>query len=462
VPLPDRFAERAAAIVGSPFVSRDPARLESYGADALKQSHPPDLVILPATASEISELVKLCAENLVPLVVRGGGTGYTGGAVPIRGGVVLALERMNRILEIDTVNLLTRVQPNVITGELQSAVEAVGLFYPPDPASLAQSAIGGNVAECAGGPRAFKYGTTRRYVLALEAVLPTGEIVRTGSKAVKNVVGYDLTQLLVGSEGTLAVITEITLRLIPKPQAQQTMTAAFSDVTAAVDAVTRLIQMSVVPAAIELVDQDSLDALRAQAGTSLAPTGSGAALIIEVDGEPATAALELAESERACRDAGALDIRRAADDEARQQIWKLRRDLSGALKRISSIKLNNDVVVPRGRIPELFELVARLRAETGLPIACFGHAGDGNIHVNIMVPDGLDAMAVARAGERQLFEGVVALEGSISGEHGIGFTKAPYLGLELSREQIALMKRVKAAFDPQGILNPGKIFPESD
>jgi glycolate oxidase len=299
-------------------------------------------------------------------------------------------------------------------------------------------------------------------VLALEAVLPTGEIVRTGSKAVKNVVGYDLTQLLVGSEGTLAVITEITLRLIPKPQAQQTMTAAFSDVTAAVNAVTRLIQMSVVPAAIELVDQDSLDALRAQAGTSLAPTGSGAALIIEVDGEPATAASELAKSERACRDAGALDIRRAADDEARQQIWKLRRDLSGALKRISSIKLNNDVVVPRGRIPELFELVARLRAETGLPIACFGHAGDGNIHVNIMVPDGLDAMAVARAGERQLFEGVVALEGSISGEHGIGFTKAPYLGLELSREQIALMKRVKAAFDPQGILNPGKIFPEND
>jgi len=459
------FLERVVDIVGGPFVLQDAAAVAPYGADALKQPHAPDLVALPGSTQEISSLATLCDELRVPMVVRGAGTGYTGGAVPIRGGIVLSLERLNQILEIDPVNLLARVQPNVITGQLQDAVERVGLFYPPDPASLQQSSIGGNVAECAGGPRAFKYGTTKRYVLALEAVLPTGEIVHTGSKAVKNVVGYDLTQLLVGSEGTLAIITEIILRLVPKPPAQRTVRAAFSSIEAAVTAVTNLIQLRVVPAAIELVDQHSLDALRAHSGTSLAPEGAAAALIVEVDGSKKAADEELDLVDQACRAAGGVDVQRAVTDADRDAIWQLRRELSPALKRIASIKLNNDVVVPRGRVPQLFELVARLRQESRLPIACFGHAGDGNIHVNIMVPEAErarldDAMNRARAAERQLFEGVVALEGSISGEHGIGFTKAPYLGLELSPSEIALMKRVKAAFDPHGILNPGKIFPD--
>jgi glycolate oxidase len=457
--LPAGFVERVTGITGGPFVLRDQPALESYGADALKIVHPPDIVVLPSNTDEISRISRLCDDARVPLVVRGGGTGYTGGAVPLQGGVVLSLERMNRILEIDELNLLARVQPNVITGDLQDAVERVGLFYPPDPASLRQSAIGGNVAECAGGPRAFKYGTTKRYVLALEAVLPTGEIVHTGSKAVKNVVGYDLTQLLVGSEGTLAIITEITLRLIPKPSARATLLAEFKDIDAAVDGVTRLIQLRVVPAAIELIDGDSLKALAEHAGTSMVSLGSGAAVLIEVDGTADGVEEEIGLVDKACRNAGALAIRHAGSDVEREALWHLRRELSAALKKISSVKVNNDVVVPRGRVPELFRLVEELRRESGLPIACFGHAGDGNIHVNIMVPPGSDLMKVAREAERKLFEGVVALEGSISGEHGIGFTKAPYLGLELSPEEIALMKRVKAAFDPHGILNPGKIFP---
>jgi glycolate oxidase len=459
--LPSGFSSRVAGIVGGPFVLQDPSSLASYGADALKQGTPADLVALPVSTREISELARLCSEQRVPIVVRGGGTGYTGGAVPRHGGLVMSLERMNRILEIDPVNLLARVQPNVITGDFQDAVEELGLFYPPDPASLRQSALGGNVAECAGGPRAFKYGTTKRYVLALEAVLPTGEIVQTGSKAVKNVVGYDLTQLLVGSEGTLAIITEITFRLIPKPPARATLLAEFPGIVHAVDAVTRLIARRVVPSAVEIVDADSLNALAAHIGRPLASAAAEAVLIVEVDGAIQAVGPEIDQVDEACRAAGATHIRRAASDLEREDIWHLRRELSPALKKISTVKLNNDVVVPRGRVAELFELVKQIQLESRLPVASFGHAGDGNIHVNIMVPpDDGAAMDRARTAERKLFEGVIRLEGSISGEHGIGFTKAPYLHLELSSAEIALMKRVKAAFDPHGILNPGKIFPD--
>jgi glycolate oxidase len=464
--LPSGFLSRAAGIVGGPFVLEDAASRDTYGTDGTKHGAPADLVVLPASTEEVSQLAKLCNDARVPIVARGAGTGYTGGAVPTHGGIVLSLERMNRILEIDQLNLLARVQPNVITGDLQDAVEKVGLFYPPDPASLRQSALGGNVAECAGGPRAFKYGTTKRYVLALEAVLPSGEIIHTGSKAVKNVVGYDLTQLLVGSEGTLAIITEITLRLVPKPQAHATLLAEFDDITHAVNAVTQLISRRVVPAAIELIDAASLKALADHAGRYMATAGAGAVLIVEVDGSPESVGPEILLVEEACRAAKAIAIKRAATDAERDDIWHLRRELSPALRKISTIKLNNDVVVPRGRIPELFALVKEIEQESGLPIASFGHAGDGNIHVNIMIPDTGTEEQKATSKERgeravrRLFESVVALEGSISGEHGIGLTKAPYLGLELSSEEIALMKRVKAAFDPNGILNPGKIFPD--
>jgi glycolate oxidase len=396
----------------------------------------------------------------VPLVVRGAGTGYTGGAVPTSGGVVLSMERLNRILEIDETNLLAVIEPCVITADLQRAVERVGLFYPPDPASLEKSSIGGNVAECAGGPRAFKYGTTKRYVLALEAVLPTGEVIHTGSKAVKNVVGYDLTQLLVGSEGTLAIITKITLRLVPKPPAHATLRATFADIQGAVDAVSALIQRRVVPAAIELIDSDTLQAMHAYTGHTIAPPDTGALLIVEADGSAAAVAEDIVRVDEACRRSGATQIVRATSEAEREEIWSVRRQGSLALRATGLLKINHDVVVPRGRVPDLFEVVQMLKHDYRLRIASFGHAGDGNIHVNLMVdPTNADEMERARQAERVLFERVVALEGSISGEHGIGFAKKPYISLELSDTEMALMKRVKAAFDPAGILNPGKIFP---
>ncbi len=454
------FVGEIERIAGSVFVRRDREALVAYGRDAYHLSHAPDLVVLPGNAIEIAAVARACHESRVPLVVRGGGTGYTGGAVPIRGGVVMSVERLDRILTIDEDNLLAVVQPNVVTGALQDAVERVGLFYPPDPASLQRSALGGNVAECAGGPRAFKYGTTKRYVLGLQAVLPTGEIIRTGSKAVKNVVGYDLTQLLVGSEGTLAIFTEIVVRLVPKPPVQATLRATFRNIGDAVEGVSQLIRDRVIPSALEIVDADCLSAVAAYLQASLAPPGTGALLLLEVDGMASGVEEEASRIAAACTRAGATEILRARDEVERQELWRVRRELSPSLKMIAPLKLNHDVVVPKGRVPELFALVETLRRRHGLRIPCFGHAGDGNIHVNFMLDPADDAeIRRARAAERELFEGVVALEGSISGEHGIGFVKSEFLGIELGADEIALMKRIKRAFDPHGILNPGKIFP---
>jgi glycolate oxidase len=451
-----------AAIVGAAFIRTDDAARAEYGADALKRGHPADVVVLPADAAQVAAIVRLCARERVPIVPRGGGTGYTGGSVPVHGGVVVSLERLNRILEIDEANLVAVVEPNVVTGDLQDAVERVGLFYPPDPSSLRQSAIGGNVAESAGGPRAFKYGTTRRYVLGLEAVLPTGEIISTGGRCVKDVVGYDLTQLLVGSEGTLAIITKVILRLVPKPEARATLRATFRSVTDAVNAVSGIVRSRIVPASLELMDDVTLEAAaRAMPGRTFAPPGTGAMLLLEVDGSAATVADEAPGVEAACWEAGAIDVRRARTEAERDELWSVRRELSYALRTLARLKVNHDVVVPKGRIPELFGLVARLREKFGLLIPSFGHAGDGNIHVNFMLdPDDEDAVRRSREAERELFEGVVALDGAITGEHGVGFTKAPYLRLALSDDEIALMKRIKQAFDPLGILNPGKIFPD--
>jgi len=462
VPLPSEFVDALRAIAGAPHVRVDEASLQIYGADALKRGHPADAVVMPAGAEEISAIVKVCAAHGVPFVPRGGGTGYTGGSVPVRGGLVISLERMNRILEIDEDNLVAVVEPNVITGDLQTAVERVGLFYPPDPASLKTSVIGGNVAECAGGPRAFKYGTTKQYVLGLQAVLPNGDVIETGGKVVKNVVGYDLTHLLVGSEGTLAIITRVVLRLVPKPPAQATLRATFRTVEAAARAVSAVIRARVVPAALELIDGDSLEAVAAYLKVrSLAPEGTAALLLLEVDGIPEAVAEEARRCEQACREAGATEILHARDETERDELWRVRRELSFSLKTITPIKFNHDVVVPKGRIPQLFDLVARLKRDYRLRIPSFGHAGDGNIHVNIMVtPGDADELRRAHEAERLLFEGVVELEGSISGEHGIGFAKAKFLPIELDEATIAAMKRVKAAFDPDGLLNPGKIFPE--
>lgn len=456
-----RVRDALREIVGEGWIRADEAALDAYGQDALGQVHRPELVVLPADTAEVARVAAACHETRTPLVPRGAGTGYSGGAVPVCGGVVVSLERLNRIITIDQRSLYAVVQPHVVTGALQAEVEARGLFYPPDPASLDRSVIGGNVAEGAGGPRAFKYGTTKRYVLGLEAVLATGEVVRTGSRTIKNAVGYDLTQLIVGSEGTLAIVTEIVLRLLPKPRAAETLQAAFAGVPAACDGVAAIVAAGVTPAALELVDQSSLDAVRAHVGAELAPPGTGALLLLLADGGEAAVAEDAAAIEGACRSAGAIDVRRTADPGEAARLWQVRRDLSPSLRAIAPLKLNHDVVVPAGEIPRLFDLVEHLRRRHGLRIACFGHAGDGNIHVNIMVdPADRAELGRARAAERLLFEGVVALGGAISGEHGIGYTKAPFLHVELPAATIGLMKALKRTFDPHGILNPGKIFPD--
>jgi len=455
------LADALGAIVGPDFVRTDAASLHTYGMDGLRRGVDPDVVVLPGTTAEVAAVARYCNETRTPLVPRGAGTGYSGGAVPVRRGVVLSLERLNRILEIDEANLIAIVEPNVINGDLQDAVERVGLFYPPDPASLRMSAIGGNVAENAGGPRAFKYGVTRQYVLGLEAVLPNGEIIHTGGKVVKNVVGYDLTQLLVGSEGTLAIVTKIILRLIPKPPAVATLRAAFPTIESALDAFARIIRARVVPAAIEIVDSETLQAVADAQGVALAPDGTGAVLLVEVDGLTEQVRAEADRVEHACASGGASEVLRARSDAEREELWRVRREISPSLRSISHLKLNHDIVVPKSRIPDLFRFVAGLRTRFGMRMPCFGHVGDGNLHVNVMIPsDDAATFARAKEAEAELFKAVVAMEGAITGEHGIGFSKAPYLTLALEPEAISLMKAVKRAFDPNGILNPGKIFPD--
>ena len=447
------------AIVSAGHVRRDEASRLAYGTDGTKRSAPADLVVLPGNTNEIAAIARLCNTHGIPLVPRGAGTGYSGGAVPTRGGIVLSLERLNRILEIDQADLVAVVEPCVVTRDLQDAVERVGLFYPPDPASLGQSSLGGNVAENAGGPRGFKYGTTKHYVLGVEAVLATGEVIRTGGRTVKNVAGYDLTSLIVGSEGTLAIVTKAILRLVPRPPASATLAASFADVPRAAEAVDRLLRARIVPASIELIDGACLEAVTRYLALDRA-TGDtvGALLLIEVDGSAEAVAAEIVRVERACVEAGAVRVERAHDEQRGDELWRMRRELSPALKEIAPVKVNNDIVVPRGKIPALFAFLARLARERDVLVPSFGHAGDGNIHVNIMVEDTPAARARATAAERALFEEVIRLGGALTGEHGIGYVKAPFLRLQLSDAEIALMQRVKAAFDPKGILNPGKIF----
>lgn len=431
-----------------------------YSFDATGKGRLPDAIAFPETADEIRRTVLLANDFRFPVIPRGAGSGFSGGSVPVRGGLVLSTERMDRILSIDAENLVAVVEPGVVTGTLKEEAARRGLFYPPDPASFRFSTIGGNIAECAGGMCAVKYGVTRDYVLGLEAVLGTGEMIRTGVSTVKGVVGYDLTRMLVGSEGTLGIVTKATLRLIPLPEATETLLAFFRNNREGSRAVAGMIGGRIVPCALELMDQTAIDCVRALVDLPV-PEGAGCALLIEVDGTPSSVVDEAKRVEEACRRFGAIELRRAADAEGRERLWTLRRSISPALRKVNPVKINEDIVVPRSRLPDMMDFLSDLGSRKRLRIVTFGHAGDGNVHVNLMI-SGTDEEERRRADEAvsEIFRKTVAVGGTISGEHGIGISKAPYLEMEVGPLGVSVMKRLKACFDPNGILNPGKIFPE--
>jgi len=444
-------------IVGKDGVLTDDASTTAYSYDASRISGKPDVVVRPRTEDEISRLLALASRTETPVVPRGAASGLTGGAVATKGGIMLSFERMAAILSIDEANRTATLQPGVVTADFQAEAEKRGLFYPPDPGSRTFCTIGGNVAENAGGMRAVKYGVTRDYVTGLRAVLPTGEAVKTGVRTAKGVVGYDLTRLLVGSEGTLAVITEVIVRLLPLPEKVVTMTAVFKDPAEAGRAVAEVMASGVIPRCLELMDGAALRAGAERSGVAV-PEGAGAFLLIETDGESREAHRQ-ADVVSALVAPLALKFEKAPDEARAAALWKLRRSTSQALFSLAPDKINEDVVVPVSRVPEFLDGTGNIAERHGLQIVCFGHAGDGNIHVNVMT-DLRDGVKRERAemAVGEVFRLVLSLGGTISGEHGVGLTKAPYLELELTRPEIELMKRVKAAFDPKGIMNPGKVF----
>nr|WP_319393260.1 FAD-linked oxidase C-terminal domain-containing protein [uncultured Desulfobacter sp.] len=447
-------------ICGSKFVSCDKTDRLLYSYDATRKQFLPDVVVHPADAQAVSRIMTLAHHHRIPVYPRGAGTGFTGGALPVQGGMVMGMSRMNRILDIDQENLVAVVEPGVVTGDFQKAVEALGLFYPPDPASLKVSSLGGNVAECAGGPRCVKYGVTKDYVIGLEVVTPTGDLIETGGTTMKGVVGYDLTKLFCGSEGTLAVITKIILKLLPKPQAKKTMLVVFDAIDGAAKAVSAIVREKIIPATLEFMDGRTLDCLRQTTGLAM-PEGAGAALIIEVDGDQEFLDKQAQRILKVVEPLGVLENRVANTFEESEAIWNIRRSVSPSLKKLELEKFNEDICVPRSRLPEMIRRIDKISDKYNMPIVNFGHAGDGNIHVNIMADkEDAEQMANAEHAIEELFRATLELGGTMSGEHGVGIMKAPYLSLELSNQSILYMKTLKKALDPHNILNPGKIFPD--
>ena len=443
---------------GSGSVIRDPSLLEGYAHDDSEvEPCMPEAVVRATSTANVSAIMKAAHKHEVPVTPRGGGTGRVGGAVPVPGGIVLALEKMNAIEGIDGHELTTRVQPGVITGELKRATEEEQLFYPPDPNSRDSCAIGGNLAANAGGPRAFKYGVTREYVMGMDVVMADGTILKLGRETKKGVTGYDLTALMVGSEGTLGIVTEATLRLIPKPEATVTALACFSSLHAVAPVVSTLLAQGQLPACIELLDEEAIRIVRPEAGLTI-PNETRAILLIELDGEAAKLEAELERTGNVLFDLEALEVLVAQHGGERERLWASRRELSHSLKRQAKNKLSEDIVVPRTKIADLLGYCAQLAEQHGLLIPTYGHAGDGNLHVNFLWNDPDEKVRVDRAIEA-LFQRVVDLRGTLSGEHGIGVLKAPYLPMEQSPALIELQRKIKDVFDPKHILNPGKIFP---
>jgi glycolate oxidase len=448
----------ASAIVGP---SHD--RFEDYTHDEspLPVRYAPECAALCGSTAEVAAVLRICAERGVPVTPRGAGSGMCGGALPVAGGVVLSTEKMTRVVEIDPADLVCVVEPGVITGELQQQVEAQGLFYPPDPASLEFCSIGGNAATNAGGPRAFKYGVTREYVLGLEVALMGGEVLRCGRRTAKGVTGYDVVAGFVGTEGTFGVITELTLKLLPKPPAAATVLGVFANVAAAGAAIEALLRTGLRPRVLELADAVSIDHIRPTSRYRF-PANAGAIVLIEVDGEADLMPARMERIGLACDELGALDVLAATEPAERAAVWQARRLISPALKAAYRVKVNEDVCVPRGRIVEMLARVDKLSAETNTRIAVFGHAGDGNLHVNLLSNDDPNDPAVRErmwAIARRLFEHTIALGGTLSGEHGIGLTKRPFVAMEQSERLIEWQRKWKALWDPRSLLNPGKMLP---
>ncbi len=456
--MDNRLKKRIRGIVGKEYCSDRREDLLLYSYDGMNRRYLPDMVAHPSGSQEISQLLKLANEIHFPVIPRGAGTGLTGGALAVDGGLVLTTRRMNRILEIDKDSLTAWVEPGVFNGDLQTAAAAHGLFFPPDPASMEYSTLGGNAAENAGGARAVKYGVTRDYVMALEVVMPTGEIVHTGSASIKSVTGYDLTRLMVGSEGTLGIITRILLKLVPLPETVGTMLAGFPEIGAAARAVAGIMSSRVVPSTLEFMDRTAVECVREYLHDDLRQDVA-ALLLLEVDGSPSVVAQDEEVLEKECFKAGALYARSATGEEERESLWTARRAISPAIMKVRPMKINEDVAVPRMKIPQLITGIEELARKYEVIIVNFGHAGDGNVHVNFLLdPEDRAELSRAHNAVEELFRLVVSLGGTLSGEHGIGIAKAPYLDIELDTSTVMVMRKIKQALDPNNILNPHKTF----
>jgi glycolate oxidase len=457
--LEPRIIQKLKQIIGADNVATDPQDLLCYSYDATQMEFRPDAVVYPANADEVSAILKLANEELFPVFPRGAGSGFSGGSLPKGGGIVLVTTRMNKILRIDTENLVAEVEPGVVTEEFQIAVEKLGLFYPPDPASLKFSTLGGNVAECAGGPRAVKYGVTKDFVMGLEVVLPTGAVIRTGGETYKGVVGYDLTKLMCGSEGTLGVITKIIFKLLPYPEARKTMLTIFDSIDGAATAVSTIIKGKIIPTTLEFMDHATLQCVDRRFNLGL-PAAGRAVLIIEVDGDKDLIEKQANLIHELIKPLGLLEFKVAKDAAESEQIWKVRRLVSPSLRDVNPDKYNEDIVVPRSRVPDVIRRIDTIRQKYDIAIVNFGHAGDGNIHVNVMIDKEIPGMEEkAHAAIKEVFQAALDLGGTMSGEHGVGLAKQPYIPLEMKPEQIAAMQAIKKALDPNNILNPGKMFP---
>ncbi|RPI35999.1 MAG: FAD-binding protein [Nitrospiraceae bacterium] len=438
--------------------STDPEDILCYGFDASGLEAPPAAVVWPHDTSDVIKVMEYAYANGIPVIPRGAGTGMTGGSVPSQGAVILSMEKMNRIIEIDEENLTALVEPGVLNGKFQRELERHKLFYPPDPASMNFCTIGGNVAENAGGARAIKYGVTKDYVLGLEAVLSDGRLIKTGVKTAKGVVGYDLTGLLVGSEGTLAVITKIRLKLLPLPQEVITLMVLFKELEQSGVAVTRIISEGIIPRTIEFLDRETIKAVESYKPIGL-PKDVDAMLLIELDGAPSVITRDAEKIKELCNALGG-EVIMAENEAARTKLWEARRAVSPALFHISPTKINEDIVVPRNRLPEMLRILKGFSESTGIRIVNFGHAGDGNIHVNLMVDrNNKEEYEKATKLVGDIFRATLELGGTISGEHGVGLTKKAYITMEIRPDELELMKKIKTVFDPKNILNPGKIFP---